>query len=102
MIKGEGLSVIEEKMKALDPEQREIYKFLGCEQAENIDMERVMARIKAETEKRTNALVRQDLCNKNLIKAINRTVIPVAGYVMNFAPSLSRSWMSLISQLERF
>ena len=28
MIKGEGLSVIEEKMKALDLEQREIYKFL--------------------------------------------------------------------------
>ena len=34
IIKGEGLNVIEEKMKALDPEQREIYKFLGCEQAE--------------------------------------------------------------------
>ena len=51
MIKGEGLSVIEEKMKALDLEQREIYKFLGCEQAEKIDRERVMARVK-ETEKR--------------------------------------------------
>ena len=34
MMKGEGLSVIEEKMKALDPEQRRIYKFLGCKQAE--------------------------------------------------------------------
>ena len=42
MIKGEGLSVLEEKMKALDLEQREIYKFLGCEQAEKIDMERVI------------------------------------------------------------
>ena len=83
MIKGEGLSVIEEKMKALDPEQREIYKFLGCEQAEKIDMERVMARVKAETQKRLNASVQQDLHDKNLIKAINRTVIPVAGYVMN-------------------
>ena len=83
MIKGEGLSVIKEKMKALDPEQREIYKFLGCEQAEKIDMERVMARVKAETQKRTNALVQQDLYDKNLIKAKNRTVIPVAGYVMN-------------------
>ena len=30
-----------------------------------------------------NALVQQDLYDKNLIKAINRTVIPVAGYVMN-------------------
>ena len=83
MIKGEGLSVIEEKMKALNPDQREIYKFLGCEQAEKIDMERVMARVKAETQKRMNALVQQDLYDKNLIKAINRTVIPVAGYVMN-------------------
>ena len=38
---------------------------------------------KAETQKRMNALVQQDLYDKNLIKAINRTVIPVAGYVMN-------------------
>ena len=83
MIKGEGLSVIEEKLKALDLEQREIYKFLGCEQAEKIDMERVMARVKVETQKRMNALVQQDLYDKNLIKAINRTVIPVSGYVMN-------------------
>ena len=73
---------IEEKIKALDLEQREIYKFLGYEQAEKKDMERVMARVKAETEKRTNALIQQDLYDKNLIKAINRTVIPVAGYVM--------------------
>ena len=83
MKKGEGLNVIEEKMKALDPEQREIYKFLGREQAEKIDMERVMARVKAETEKRTNVLVQQELYDKNLIKAINRSVIPVTGYVMN-------------------
>ena len=83
MLKGEGLSVIEEKMKALNPDQREMYKFLGCEQAEKIDIERVMARVKAETQKRMNALVQQDLYDKNFIKAINRTVIPVAGYVMN-------------------
>ena len=36
MIRGEALSVIKEKMKALDPEQREIYKILRCEQAEKI------------------------------------------------------------------
>ena len=46
-------------------------------------MERVIARVKAETQKRMNALVQQDLYDKNLIKAINRTVIPVAGCVMN-------------------
>ena len=54
MIKREGLSVIEEKMKALGLDQREICKFLGFEQAEKIDMERVLARVKAETEKRMN------------------------------------------------
>ena len=28
MVKGEGLPVLEEKMKALDPEKNEVYKFL--------------------------------------------------------------------------
>ena len=83
MIKREGLSVIKENMKALDPEQRKICKFLGCEQAEKIDMERVMAKVKPETEKRMNALAQQDLYDKNLINSINTTVIPVTGYMMN-------------------
>ena len=38
MIKGEGLTVLEEKMEALDPNKNEIYTFLGCEQANKIDM----------------------------------------------------------------
>ena len=43
-----------------------------------------MARVKAETEKKRMLFqVQQDLYDKNLIKAMNRTVIPVAGYVMN-------------------
>ena len=29
MVEGDGLTVLEEKMKALDPVQNEIYKFLG-------------------------------------------------------------------------
>ena len=36
MIKGEGLEVLEERMKALDPNQNEVYKFLGCEQEEKL------------------------------------------------------------------
>ena len=48
-----------------------------------INMERVMARVRVETEKITNALVQKGLYDKNFIKAINRTVIPVARYVMN-------------------
>ena len=32
MIKEEGIEVLEERMKALDSNQNEVYKFLGCEQ----------------------------------------------------------------------
>ena len=46
MIKGEGLSVLEEKMDALDPNKNEICKFLGCEQADKTDVKRVMERVK--------------------------------------------------------
>ena len=46
MIKGEGLAVLEEKMDALDSNKNEIYKFLGCEQADKIEVKRVMERVK--------------------------------------------------------
>ena len=46
MVKGEGLAIFEERMKALDPEQNEVYKFLGCEQGDKIDVNRVMQRVK--------------------------------------------------------
>ena len=36
MIKVDGLAVLEEKMDALDPNENEIYKFLGCKQADKI------------------------------------------------------------------
>ena len=32
MVKGEGLEVLEKRMKAIDPDENEIYKFLGMEQ----------------------------------------------------------------------
>ena len=48
MIKGERLTVLEEKMEPLDLEKNEIYKFLGCEQADKIDVKRVMERVKKE------------------------------------------------------
>jgi hypothetical protein len=83
MVKGDGLPILEERMKALDPAQNEVYKFLGCEQAEVIDKDRVIQRVKAEIEKRTRLLVGQQLKEKNLMRAINSRVIPVAGYIMN-------------------
>ena len=40
MIKGEELEVLEERMKALDPNQNEVYKFPGYEQREKLMLER--------------------------------------------------------------
>ena len=76
MVKGEGLPVLEEKMKALDPEKNEICKFLGCEQSDYIDAKKVLERVKKEIKKRTEHLVKLHLNEKNLMKAINCRVIP--------------------------
>ena len=52
MMKGEGLVVLEERMKELDPEQNEMYKFFGYEQGVKIDVKRFMERVKNEIGKR--------------------------------------------------
>ena len=83
MIKGEGFAVLEEKMDALDPNKYKISKFLGCELADKIDVKRVMERVKKEIRRRLDHLTGLNLNDKNLMKAINCRVIPVAGYVMN-------------------
>ena len=63
--------------------KNEIYKFLGCEQADKIDVKRVMEGVKKEIRRRLDHLIGPNLNDKNLMKAINCRVIPVAGYVMN-------------------
>ena len=83
MVKGEGLPVLEEKMKALNPEKNDVYKFLGCEESDDIDVKKVLERVKKEIKKRTEHLVKLHLNGKNLMKAINCRVIPVTGYIMN-------------------
>ena len=83
MVKGQGLPVLEEKMKALDTEKNDVYKFLGCEQSDDIDVKKVLERVKKEIKKREEHLVKLHLNDKNLIKAIDCKVIPVAGYIMN-------------------
>ena len=82
MINRKGLAVLEEKMDALDPNKNKIYKFLGCEQADKIDVKRVMERVQKEI-RRLDHLTGLNLNDKNLMKEINCRVIPVAGYVMN-------------------
>ena len=41
MVSGEGLPVLEERMKTMDPDENEIYKFLGVEQADGIKTKNV-------------------------------------------------------------
>ena len=38
MIRGEGLTVLEEKTTVSDPKKNEIYRFLRCEQGDKIDI----------------------------------------------------------------
>ena len=83
MVKGEGLQVLEERMKTMDPDENEIYKFLGIEQTDGIRTKAVYERVKEEVAKRMKMIVKTELNDENLTKAINIKVIPVAAYVMN-------------------
>ena len=51
MVRGEGLQVLEERMKTMDPDENEIYKFLGTEQADGIPEKTVFKRVKEEVSK---------------------------------------------------
>ena len=70
-------------MKTIDPDENEIYKFLGVEQADGIKKKEVYNRVKEEISRRMNIITRTELNDKNLVKAINAKVIPVAAYPMN-------------------
>ena len=82
MVKGEGLQVLEER-REMDPDENEIYKFLGIEQVDGIRTKAVYERVKEELAKTMKMIVKTELNDENLIKAINIKVIPVAAYVMN-------------------
>ena len=83
MVKGEGLQVLNERMKTVEPDKNEIYKFLGVEQADGIKKKEVYNRVKEEISRRMNIITRTELNDKNLVKAINTKTIPVAAYPMN-------------------
>ena len=90
MIKGKGLQVLEERMQMMDPDEYEIYKFRGVEQADGIKTKAVFERVKAEVTKRVRMLVDTELNDANLISAINAKVIPVASYPMNICKFSNR------------
>ena len=92
MVRGEGLQVLQERMKTLDPDENEIYKFLGIEQADDIRTKTVFEKVKEEVSKRVKMMANTELNDANLIKAINMKVIPVAANTMNICSSMSVSW----------
>ena len=51
VVRGEGSEVLEERMKTMDPDENEIYKFLGIEQADGIKTKKVFERVKGEVNK---------------------------------------------------
>ena len=83
MVKEEGFEIIGDKMKVMDPDKDDYYKFLGCEQTNGINTKKVVERIQEDVKQRTQQLVELGLYERNLIKAINCRVIPVAMYIMN-------------------
>ena len=70
-------------MKAMDPDENEIYKFLGIQQADGIQTKTMFKRVKEEVWKRVKMIANTELSDANLIKAINKKVIAVAAYAMN-------------------
>ena len=55
-------------------------KFLIVEQADGIKKKVVYNRVKEEISRRMNFIIRTELNDRNLIKAINKKFIPVAAY----------------------
>ena len=56
MVRGEGLEVLEGRMKTTDLDENEIYKFLAIEQADRIETKKVFERVKGEVNKRVKML----------------------------------------------
>ena len=77
------MQILQGKMKASDPHENQIYKFLGCKQAVGIDIKKVMEIIQIQMNQRTRKLVGERLYDKHLVKAINCRVISVAAFIMN-------------------
>ena len=61
IVRGEGLELLEERMKTMDPDKNEIYKFLGIEQLDGIKTKKVFERVKGEVKKRVKMLTNTKL-----------------------------------------
>ena len=83
VVKGEGLQVLQERIKPWTPDQKWLYKFLGVDQADGIKTKEVYNRVKEEVNRRLQMLTKTGLNDKNMIKATNTKMVPVAAYPLN-------------------
>ena len=77
MVRGEALEVLEERMKTMDPDNNEIFKFLGIERVDRIKTKKVFEQVKDEVNKRVKMLINTELNDVNLVRAVNTKVIQV-------------------------
>ena len=54
--KGRGLQVLQVRMKTMELDQKEIYKFLGVEQADGIKTKEIYNRVKEEVNRRIKVM----------------------------------------------
>ena len=78
MVREEGLEVLEERMRTIDLDKNEIYKFVGIEQVDGSKTKKIFERVKGEMNERVKMLTNTDLNDVNLVCAVNTKVIPVA------------------------
>ena len=74
------LTVLDERMEAMDPDEDGIWKFLELEQADEIKIKFVFKRVKSKIEKRVKILVNTKLNDTDLVSVVNFKVVSIAGY----------------------
>ena len=75
--------MLQNRMKTMKSDQKEIYKFTRVEQADCIKNKEVYNRVKEEVKRKLQVLTKTESNDKNLTKAINTKLVPVVAYPMN-------------------
>ena len=60
MIIDEGLTVLQERMKTIDPDDNQTYKFLGVEKSDGINKKDLVERMKIKLSNQQVGIVNQD------------------------------------------
>ena len=67
----ESLQMPKEIMETMDPDENEIYKFLGIEQTDGIQTKTVFEKVNEEVLRRVKMIANTKVNDASLIKAIN-------------------------------